>query len=57
MNSEDIEKLARALFEEENTDPHIAWDGSSIARVLGQSSVSAIPEEIKERYRLRVRYV
>lgn len=55
MNIDELEALAQALFEKENTDPTMLWRARAVKNSTGADVFAGITETTREKYRNRIR--
>lgn len=55
MDDKEVERLAKALFEKDNTDPTVSWDAVARSRHIGSDTIVGIGEGTRDKYRERVR--
>lgn len=54
MDTKELDRLAKELFEKENSPTEITWNSVARERVLGQTVIPGAGEAMREEYRTRV---
>lgn len=55
MDDTEVDRIAKELFEKENSPSEVTWNSIARERVIGQRVIPGAGEAMREEYRDRVR--